>query len=244
MSTKVLVNGANGKMGQAAAAAVDADPDLELVGRSDEENDLGEAISSFKPDVVVDFTVPSVVYLNLSTIVEANVCPVIGTTGLLPEQIREMQTFCAEQKLGGVIAPNFAITTVLMMKYAEDAARYLGTAEVIELHHDKKLDAPSGTALKTAEMISNAQAGVESDPLPNESSKEARGEDHGGVRVHSVRLPGLIAHQEVLFGSTDQLLTIRSDSFTRESFMPGVCLACKKVPKLNELYYGLEHLLT
>ena len=145
--------------------------------------------------------------------------------------------------MGGLIVPNFAIGAVLMMKFSKEAAKYLPNAEVIELHHDGKLDAPSGTAIKTANMISEIRNSFSNPISEKEIIPGSRGGSSQGVKIHSIRLPGLIAHQEVIFGGQSQTLTIRHDSFHRESFMPGVCLACKKVLSLKELVYGLEELL-
>ena len=162
---------------------------------------------------------------------------------MLPEQVAELKALCTKQKLGGIIAPNFAIGAVLMMKYSQDAAKYFPHVEVIELHHDRKADAPSGTAIKTANLLAESRDSVPEKIAEKEIIPGARGANAEEIRIHSVRLPGLVAHQEVLFGGQSQTLTIRHDSFHRDSFMPGVCLACKKVMDLNELIYGLEHLL-
>ena len=191
----------------------------------------------------MDFTTAASVLKNIVCIIESGARPVIGTSGLLPEDIEELQILCTKQKLGGIIAPNFAVGAVLMMKYSQDAARYFPQAEVIELHHNGKLDAPSGTAIKTANLIAESRASVPQKIAEKEILSGARGANAEEIRIHSIRLPGLVAHQEVLFGGQSQTLTIRHDSTHRDSFMPGVCLACKKVMELNELVYGLEHLL-
>ncbi|MEC9219924.1 MAG: 4-hydroxy-tetrahydrodipicolinate reductase, partial [SAR324 cluster bacterium] len=180
---------------------------------------------------------------NTVSIIESGARPVIGTSGLLPEEIAELQALCTKHKLGGIIAPNFAIGAVLMMKYSQDAVKYFPHAEVIELHHDGKVDAPSGTAIKTANLLAESRSSVPKKIADKEIISGARGANAENIRVHSVRLPGLVAHQEVIFGGQSQTLTIRHDSIHRDSFMPGVCLACKKVMDLNELVYGLEHLL-
>jgi 4-hydroxy-tetrahydrodipicolinate reductase len=169
---------------------------------------------------------------------------VVGTTGFTEEQIAELTGRSKEKHLGGLIAPNFAIGAVLMMEFAQKAAQYFPDVEIIELHHEHKLDAPSGTAIKTAEMISEVrQEKIQGQPDEVESIPGARGANYQGMRIHSVRLPGLIAHQQVQFGSTGEGLTIRHDSYDRSSFMTGVALACRKVMTLNELIYGLEKLL-
>ncbi|MBC8258610.1 MAG: 4-hydroxy-tetrahydrodipicolinate reductase [SAR324 cluster bacterium] len=240
---RVLINGSKGKMGQESVKAVNADPELDLVAGTDLGDDLAESIVQFKVQVVVDFTTAAVALKNAVSIIEAGARPVIGTSGMLPEQVAELKALCTKQKLGGIIAPNFAIGAVLMMKYSQDAAKYFPHVEVIELHHDRKADAPSGTAIKTANLLAESRDSVPEKIAEKEIIPGARGANAEEIRIHSVRLPGLVAHQEVLFGGQSQTLTIRHDSFHRDSFMPGVCLACKKVMDLNELIYGLEHLL-
>jgi 4-hydroxy-tetrahydrodipicolinate reductase len=230
-------------MGRETVAAVEREEGLALAGAIDLGDDLSGSIKDLNADVVVDFTAPQAVFDNACTIINAGAHPVIGTTGLADAQINELQALAAKKRLGGLIAPNFAIGAVLMMKYAADAVRYLPHVEIIELHHDKKADAPSGTAVKTAALL-KANRPTRPEPLKErESVAGARGGDYDGIRVHSVRLPGFVAHQEVIFGGLGQTLTIRHDSSSRESFMPGVCLACKKVVGLQQLVYGLEHLL-
>mgnify|MGYP000088320517 FL=1 len=230
-------------MGQESVKAVSADPELDLVAQTDLGDNLPEIIDQTKAQVVVDFTTAAVAMETSADIIQAGARPVIGTSGLLPEQVAELKNLCKKQKLGGVIAPNFAIGAVLMMKYSQDAAKYFPHAEVIEMHHDGKVDAPSGTAIKTANLIAVARSSVPQKIAEKEIIPGARGANAEDVRIHSVRLPGLVAHQQVLFGGQSQTLTIRHDSIHRDSFMPGVCLACKKVMDLNELVYGLEHLL-
>jgi len=230
-------------MGQESVKAVSADPELDLVAQTDLSDNLPEIIEQTKAQVVLDFTTASVALEVSVSIIQSGARPVIGTSGLLPEQVAELQKLCKKNKLGGVIAPNFAIGAVLMMKYAQDAAKYFPQAEVIELHHDGKVDAPSGTAIKTANLIAEARTSSPQTNAEKEIIPGARGANAEGIHIHSVRLPGLVAHQQVLFGGQSQTLTIRHDSIHRDSFMPGVCLACKKVMDLNELVYGLEHLL-
>ncbi|MGB1833320.1 MAG: 4-hydroxy-tetrahydrodipicolinate reductase [bacterium] len=241
---RVLVNGAKGRMGQEVVKAVTAASDLELVDQTDLGDDLIARIKASQAQAVVDFTTASVAFENTRKILEAGVHPVIGTSGLLAEQVAELQQLAEDKGIGGLIAPNFAIGAVLLMKYAQDAAKYLPDVEVIELHHNRKADAPSGTAVKTAQLIAEAR---QETPKALVEEKElfegARGSEVHGVRVHSLRLPGLVAHQEVIFGGIGETLTIRHDSIHRESFMPGVCLACRKVIGTQQLFYGLEHLL-
>ncbi len=240
---RVIINGAKGRMGQEASKAIQAAEGLELVGVADIEDNLVQLIADKKAQVVVDFTTAAVVYETTKSIIHAGAHPVIGTSGLLSEQVTELQQLCAAKSLGGLIAPNFAIGAVLMMKFAKEAVRYFPDVEIIELHHDRKADAPSGTAVKTLNMLVEAR---EKKPKPR-NEKEilagARGASDHDIHVHSIRLPGLVAHQEVIFGGLSETLTIRHDSVHRESFMPGVCLSCKKVVELNELIYGLEHIL-
>ena len=230
-------------MGQESIKAIINDPDLDLVAQADLNDDLTKIINQSKAQVVLDFTNANVVMDIAVSIIKSGARPVIGTSGLLLPQINQLQNLCRENKIGGVIAPNFAIGAVLMMKYSQDAAKYLPNAEIVELHHDGKIDAPSGTAIKTANLISKARKNISINTLEKETITGSRGGDFEGIRIHSVRLPGLVAHQEVIFGSQSQTLTIRHDSIHRESFMPGVCLACKKVMGLDDLVYGLEYLL-
>ncbi|MEC8434479.1 MAG: 4-hydroxy-tetrahydrodipicolinate reductase [SAR324 cluster bacterium] len=241
---RVLVNGAKGRMGQEVVKAVTAASDLELVDQTDLGDDLIARIKASQAQAVVDFTTAAVAFENTLKILEAGVHPVVGTSGLLAEQVAELQQLAEDKGIGGLIAPNFAIGAVLLMKYAQDAARYLLDVEVIELHHNRKADAPSGTAVKTAQLIAEARKEIPKALVEEKELFEgARGSEVHGVRVHSLRLPGLVAHQEVIFGGTGETLTIRHDSIHRESFMPGVCLACRKVIGTQQLFYGLEHLL-
>ena len=241
---RVLVNGAKGRMGQEVVKAVTAAADLELVDQTDLGDDLIARIKASQAQAVVDFTTAAVAFENTRKILEAGVHPVVGTSGLLAEQVAELQQLAEDKGIGGLIAPNFAIGAVLLMKYAQDAAKYLPDVEVIELHHNRKADAPSGTAVKTAQLIAEARKEIPKALVEEKELFEgARGSEVHGVRVHSLRLPGLVAHQEVIFGGTGETLTIRHDSIHRESFMPGVCLACRKVIGTQQLFYGLEHLL-
>jgi 4-hydroxy-tetrahydrodipicolinate reductase len=241
---RVLVNGAKGRMGQEVVKAVTTAADLELVDQTDLGDDLIARIKASQAQAVVDFTTAAVAFENTRKILEAGVHPVVGTSGLLAEQVAELQQLAKDKDIGGLIAPNFAIGAVLLMKYAQDAAKYLPDVEVIELHHNRKADAPSGTAVKTAQLIAEARQEIPKALVEEKELFEgARGSEVHGVRVHSLRLPGLVAHQEVIFGGTGETLTIRHDSIHRESFMPGVCLACRKVIGTQQLFYGLEHLL-
>ena len=244
MTILVLVNGAKGRMGRETVAAIEGDAELELAGAIDLGDDLAAALAAGGAQVAVDFTVAGAGYENCRRIIAAGVRPVVGTSGFSPDQVSDLQSRCAEKGLGGLIAPNFAIGAVLMMRFAAEAARHMPHVEIIELHHDGKIDAPSGTAVKTAEMI---QAARPQAPPPKvtetESAPGARGARSYPVPIHSVRLPGLVAHQEVILGGLGQTLTLRHDSISRDSFMPGVLLAVKRVVELDRLVYGLENLL-
>jgi len=244
MRIRVLVNGAKGKMGQETVKAIAQTDDLELVAETGKNDDLQRAIQHSGAQVAVDFTTASVAFENASRIIAANAHPVIGTSGLLVEQVEELALICQKKQLGGIIAPNFALGAVLMMQYARDCARYFPDVEIIEMHHTGKADAPSGTALRTAEVISETQAAK---TLPQASRIEkfpgVRGGVYQNIPIHAVRLPGMLAHQMVIFGGLGQTLSIRHDAFSREAYMPGVCLACRKVVKLKELVFGLERVL-
>lgn len=240
---KVLINGAYGRMGSVTSEAVEQDAGLELVGRTSRQDDLQTAIETHQPQVVVDFTHAGVAFDNTKKIIDANVHPVIGTSGLLPDQIEHLQSLCRDKQLGGVIAPNFSIAAVLMMQLAATASKYLPQAEIIEMHHDGKKDSPSGTAIKTAEVIA---ANRQSSPQVREDLEilpGSRGAQCEAVPIHALRLPGYVASQSVIFGAPGERLTITHDSLNRECFMPGVLRACHGVVTLKELLYGLGPLL-
>lgn len=244
MSIRVLVNGASGKMGQAIVKTLSNHPDFIVVAQTGRQHNLATEIKQSQAQVVVDVTHSDVALTNLTTIIDAGAHPVMGTSGLLKEQIEKIQARAAELKLGGIIAPNFSLGAVLMMKCAEQIAKYFPSVEIIEMHHDGKLDSPSGTAVRTAEMLAAARQHIP--VLPNhtrETVPGARGANYQAIPIHSIRLPGLIAHQQVLFGGLGETLTIRHDSIDRESFMAGVVLACQKVISLQQLVLGLENIL-
>lgn len=243
MAIRILVNGAHGKMGQECVKAIQSDPELQLIGQTSKDNDLGIIIKTNNAQVVVDFTLPQVAYDNARAIINANAHPVIGTTGITTEQIIELKQQCAQKKLGGIIAPNFSIGAILMMQFAKTAAKFLPDVEIIELHHAGKIDSPSGTALKTAELIAEGRTTVPKLKSSREIIPGARGATSHDIPIHAVRLPGFVASQEVLFGGLGETLSIRHDTIHREAFMPGVLLACKKVVHLDGLVYGLENLL-
>lgn len=263
---RVVVTGASGRMGREVVKAI-SQSKFQLVGAVDVRNvgadagvlagigtigieitdDLQTLINKRQPEILVDFTVADAAVANARLALLSGVRPVVGTTGISLECIDELHSLCEGMRIGAVIAPNFAIGAVLMMKFAREAAKYFPDVEIIELHHAQKLDAPSGTAIKTAEMIRESAAfpGDRGEEQAGSVEKIAgvRGGNAGGVRIHSIRLPGLVAHQEVIFGGLGQSLTIRHDSYSRESFMPGVLLAMEKARELDHLVYGLENLL-
>ncbi len=223
----VCVSGAAGRMGQAVVGAVGRESDMRVVMSVDPvlggvpaaHPDLDAALAAGTPDVMIDFTIPATVFANARRALAAGVHVVIGTTGLSDDQVAELRALADGGPANALIAPNFAVGAVLLMRFAAEASRHMEKAEIIELHHDKKLDAPSGTALRTAGLM-------EGDPV-----------------IHSVRLPGLVAHQEVILGGHDETLTIRHDSLSRESFMPGVVLAVRAVGDRPGLTMGLEPVL-
>lgn len=243
---RVGVLGAQGKVGQAICAAVEAATDLELVATVDKDDAL-ETFTAAGTEVVVDFTHPDVVMGNLKFLVENGIHAVVGTTGFDAARLGEVRGWLNQRpEVGVLIAPNFAIGAVLSMRFAEQAARFFESVEVIELHHPNKADAPSGTAYRTAGLIAAARerAGVGRSPDATTTELEgARGADVDGVRVHSVRLAGLVAHQEVLFGTQGETLTIRHDSIDRSSFAPGVLLGVRRIAELPGLTVGLDPLL-
>ncbi len=240
---KVGVLGARGRMGSEVVKAISEAQDCELVASLDQGDSLDALVAS-KAEVVVDFTTPDVVMGNLEFLIKNNIHAVVGTTGFSEDRLATLNTWlAANPKTGVLIAPNFAIGAVLMMEFAEKAAQFFESAEIIELHHPNKVDAPSGTAARTATLISEARkrAGLSAMPDATTTSLEgARGALVGDVPVHSVRLRGLIAHQEVLFGGLGETLTIRHDSLDRAGFMPGVLLGVRKVSSHPGLSVGLE----
>jgi 4-hydroxy-tetrahydrodipicolinate reductase len=244
MTTRVAVIGAAGRMGSEVCRAVDGAHDLQLAGRFDVGDELGDLGGA---EVAVEFTVPDSTVDNVLHCVRRGIHTVVGTTGWIDDRLDKVRWALETSPGTGVlVAPNFAVGAVLMMHFARQAARFYESAEVIELHHPDKVDAPSGTAARTAHLIAAARQAVELPPVPDATETElegARGADIDGVRVHSVRLRGLIAHQEVLFGSTGETLSIRHDSFDRASFMPGVLLGVRRIVEEPGLTVGLEHFL-
>ncbi|WP_225906799.1 MULTISPECIES: 4-hydroxy-tetrahydrodipicolinate reductase [Thermoleptolyngbya] len=267
----VVVNGATGKMGRETIKAIAASKDMTLVGAlarnpdrigqdvgevagcgplevpilNDMQGTLALASQEKQPAVMVDFTHPDVVYENARAAIAYGVRPVIGTTGLSVEQLNDLADFADKASIGCLVIPNFSIGVVLMQQAAVQASRYFDHVEIIELHHNQKADAPSGTAIQTAQLLAefgkafNPPTVDETEKLPG-----ARGsQTEDGIRIHSVRLPGLIAHQEVIFGAPGQLYTLRHDTSDRASYMPGVLLCIRKVLELKSLVYGLEKVL-
>ena len=243
---KVAVLGAKGKMGAQTCQAVEAASDLELVAALDQGDEL-TGFTDAGAEVVVDFTRPEVVMDNLAWCIEHGIHAVVGTTGFDEERLATLRSqLDAKPGVGVLIAPNVSIGAVLMMQFAAKAARYYESVEIIELHHPDKVDAPSGTARRTAELIAEARREAGSGPIPDATSTGlagARGADVDGIRVHGIRLRGLVAHQEVLFGDTGETLTIRHDSMHRESFMAGVLLGVRRIGGAPGLTVGLEHFL-
>lgn len=240
--TRVAVVGAKGRMGQFVCQAVEQDPSLALVAAVDVEDDLNALIAS-QCEVAVDFTVAKAARQTLKFLAENGIHAVVGTSGLTDVDHEELRgAFVSSNCL---VAPNFAIGAVLMMRFSELAAPYFDCVEIIESHHDAKLDAPSGTAIHTASRLSAGKPkGWPEDKTTQETIEGARGaEGDGNVRIHSVRMRGLVAHQEVLFGTTGQTLTIRHDTIDRSSFMPGVLMACKRISEFAGLTVGLDAFL-
>ncbi|GHJ09543.1 4-hydroxy-tetrahydrodipicolinate reductase [Micromonospora humidisoli] len=243
-AVRVGVLGARGRMGAEVCRAVDGADDLALVAAVDQGDELSAAASA---EVVVDFTTPDVVMDNLRWCIDQGVHAVVGTTGFTGQRLEQVRGWLAARPdVGVVIAPNFGIGAVLMMQFAARAARHFESVEIIEQHHPRKLDAPSGTATHTARLVAQARAEAGLGPAPDATKDEvpgARGADIDGVRVHAVRATGLLAHQEVLFGTLGETLTIRHDSYDRVSFMPGVLLAVRAVRQRPGLTVGLDALL-
>ena len=245
----VAVCGANGKMGQEVIKAVEADDNMTLVAKIDIKDGefvtIKDAKNSVKIDVLVDFTQPKSIYENALYCLNNGVNIVIGTTGLSDEEIDELKNLAQKTGLGCLIAPNFSTGAVLMMKFAQMASKYFDNAEIIELHHNQKKDAPSGTAVKTALMMAGENTNFTTGNCQEvETIKGARGANsYNNIHIHSVRMPGYIASQEVIFGASGQILTIRHDSMNRECYMDGVLRAVRYVNENHNFVYGLENIL-
>jgi len=264
-TTRIIIAGPRGRMGSEAVKLVTNTDTFELMAVLDHKfdgmmlsdvdgfhsvhnvpiyTDIEKCLNEVEADVLIDLTTPEVGMIHARMALQHNVRPVVGTTGFSTEELDELKQICEETGLGCIIAPNFAMGAVLMMKFSQMAAKYFDDVEIIELHHDQKLDAPSGTAVKTAEMISAVrERKSQGHPNEKETIHGARGADYDGMHIHSVRLPGLVAHQQVLFGADGQTLTIRHDSYNRASFMSGVKVAIDFVMKQNTFVYGLENIL-
>lgn len=262
--TRVIVAGALGRMGTETVKAIWQDEELALVAAVDIkargetvsditglkgismtiDNDLEAAFEQTKPQVLVDFTNPQAVFNNVRSALLKGVTSIVGTTGLNEVELKQLEKLAVENGVGVAVIPNFAIGAVLMMKFAREAAQYFPDVEIIELHHDKKMDAPSGTAIKTAELISqNRPHRPPRNVREMEKITGCRGGEWDQIRIHSVRLPGFVAHQEVIFGGMGQSLTIRHDSYDRAGFMPGVLMVIKRMRNRQGLVYGMENLL-
>lgn len=261
---KVAVVGAGGRMGREVVKLVLQEPDFELaaaISPSSAGKDAGEvsgaapcgviveaaleeALARSVPDVMIDFTKPQLAFAHTELAISHGVRPIMGTTGFTPDDIRKLDEQCLAKGIGGLIAPNFSIGAILMMKFAKEAAKYFPHLEIIEYHGDQKLDAPSGTAMKTAELIAETRGELkQGNPNEHETLEGARGGYYQGFRVHSVRLPGIFAQQEVIFGAFGQTLKIRHDSYDRAGYMPGVATAIRGIMNRTGLIYGFEHLM-
>lgn len=258
---RVAVTGASGRVGQEVVKAVCLDPETQLVGAVEARvpceflalpdgsgtvpfsSNLEQIITDCRPDVLVDFTIASVTVQTAMTALKHKVNLVIGTTGLKQDEINQIDNLAKEQGAGVVLAPNFALGAVIMTYLSKLAAKYFDYAEIIELHHHLKVDAPSGTSIKTAMAIAEGRNGKSPGHMPEQRDTESRGKMVNGVPIHSVRLPGILARQEVRFGTAGQTLTITHDTTSRECYMPGVLLAIKEVINRKGLVYGLDALL-
>lgn len=255
MTKKVLIAGYTGSMGQKVIELVNSLPGFEVsagLAPTDKKELLPATAQTFIKledipagiaDIWIDFTVPSSVYENVQYALTHQMRPIVGTTGLTDEQEDKLKKLALENHLGGLIAPNFGLSAVLLMKFARDAAKYFPDVEIIEMHHADKKDAPSGTALATAKLIAENRQPHQTAADEVEILKNVRGGDYEGIKIHSVRLPGYVAHEQVLFGGPGEALTIRQDSFDRASFMSGVKVALEKIEQLSELVIGLEKIL-
>jgi 4-hydroxy-tetrahydrodipicolinate reductase len=258
---KVAVHGAAGRVGQTLVNALCQEPDMQIVGAIDLKaaedklplpdgsgtvpfsSNLEQILTACQPEVLVDFSTASAVIAAARLAAERGINLVIGTTGLSANDVKEIERLAQTNQVGAVVAPNFALGAVLMMHLAKIAGKYLDHAEIIELHHDRKADAPSGTALSTAKAMAQARGKPFLPPAVEGKATASRGQSVEGINIHSVRLPGLMAHQEVTLGGTGQTLSIRHDTISRECYMPGVMLAIRKAVGHKGLIYGLDTLL-
>jgi 4-hydroxy-tetrahydrodipicolinate reductase len=239
---RVAVIGAAGRMGSEVCKVVEADADLQLVARIEHDDELG-VLTKNRAEVAVEFTTPTSVKDNIRYCLEHGVHVVVGATGLSDDDLEDVRSWAEASEANAFVAPNFAMGAVLMMRFAAEAAAHFDSAEIVERHDEKKQDAPSGTSLRTAQLMNAARRKPWASPVEaSESVEGSRGGQVDGIHVHSLRVPGSVAHQEVIFGNAGETLTIRHDSLDRGSFMPGVILAIKKVPTLGHLTVGLEQL--
>src|SRR5690625_696365 len=264
MTIRIIMAGPRGQLGSESLQMIENEPNFELIACIDRINNgkkLNEVNGSLhldvpiyenpekcfqenEADVFLDLTIPDVGFEHTKIALKHQMRTVIGTSGFTNEQINELRDLANAKKIGCIIAPNFAIGAILMMQFAKKAAKYFKDVEIIEKHHDQKLDAPSGTAVKTIEMIKEIrESHKQGNPAEYETIEGSRGGEVDGIRIHSVRLPGLVAHQEVIIGGPGQTLTISHDSYNRKSFMEGIKIAINHVMELNELVYGLENIL-
>ena len=230
-------------MGTLACQTIHDHPDFELVAALGRHDNLGQIIDQTKANIVIDLTRADCAFANASTIISHHAHPVIGTTGLTDEEILTLQQQCEAQQLGGIIAPNFSINVALMIHCAALCARFQSEVEIVETHHQKKLDSPSGTALKTADVIAKARVHPKNHLEHKTAFPGARGATYQDINIHSLRLPGVVAKQEVIFGNVGETLTISHECIDRSAYMPGLILACQHVQKLKTMYYGLEKLI-
>ncbi len=261
---RLIIAGPRGNMGKEAVKLVDETEHFVLVAAVDSKNngkqlrelpgmpnidapvydDMKTCLEEVEADVLIDLTTPEAGKRHLELALDHHVRPVVGTTGFTDSDVKRLREKAEEKEIGAIVAPNFAVGAILMMKFSQMAAKYFQDVEILEMHHDRKLDAPSGTALKTASLINEVRPfKKQGHPEEKEELIGARGGEVEGIHIHSVRLPGLVAHQEVIFGGTGQTLTIRHDSMNRQSFMPGVKLAVESVLQLKTLVYGLENIM-
>ncbi len=242
---RVHVNGVLGRMGSTSVKAIEAAKDMVLCGSSDAGDDLSALLASGGAQVMVDFTVPDAVEASVRAALDCGCHVVCGTTGLRRDQAEALGQLAEEKGVGFLLAPNFAVSIILMQRFAREAARLFLDVEILEMHHEQKQDAPSGTAIATARQIAAAAAAPLNDSRPEQKEllKGARGASESNIPIHSVRLPGLLAHQEVLFGGPGQVLTIRQDTLDRRAFMPGVLLGIRKILDRRGLVDSLEPLL-
>lgn len=259
---RIVVVGANGNMGRTVVKMIAQKQDFELVGAVDVtrvgedihqilgldaptiriDKDLSSLLEAVKPDLAIDFTTPEVVADNIQIVVEQDIDMIVGTTGISEEELIEIRKL-TQGKNSIIMAPNFAIGAVLMMQFAKKAVKFMKDVEIIELHHNRKAESPSGTAVKTAELIGEILSEDKDDVEELEKITGVRGGEMNGVNIHSVRLPGFVSHQEVIFGGLGQTLTIRFDSISRESFMPGLELAINRIDEIEGVVYGVENLI-